>query len=215
MEYEIMMILPPNLGEDRTKKELKEVQKLITSEGGEISKEDVWGVKDFSFKIKKEEKGFYVVLNFTLEPDKLKEIEHLLTLNQNILRFMVTKTPKNYEFKTLKQLEEESEALKKEEQAIAKEKAPMKDKPKVKEAPKKEKPKPEAPKKKEEPKPEEPKPEEPKPEEPKPEEPKPEKPKPEEPKPEEPKKEDPIKEMDLDEVDEKLRAIIDDPDISL
>ena len=206
-KYEIMLILLPDLGEEETKKELNEVRSIISENGGEIFHEDLWGVRDFSYKIKNQNQGYYAVFNFSIEPGKLKKLDKPLVLNQNVVRYLITKAPDNYKIITLEEYEEASakEKAEEEKKKEAKEKeqsggrgrAPKVEKPKKVE--KKEEPKEEQ---KEEPKEE--KKEEPKVEEPKVEEPKVEKPK-EEKKPA----------AKLDDVDERLRSIIDDPDISL
>lgn len=188
--YEIMAIFLPDLGEENTQKELTELKELITSNGGNITHEDIWGIRDFAYTIKKYDQGYYVVLNFSTEPGKIKELEHPLNLNQNVVRYLVTKTSSGYEIKTLASYdaaaEEESAEVekKKQEKEDEKKKAAAKrnakkivDKVIEKKPVKKEK-----------------------------------KEKEEVAKEEKVTKEEPKK---LDAVDEKLKSIIDDPDITL
>jgi ribosomal protein S6 len=229
-KYEIMVILFPDLGEEKTNKELDKIKALITENGGEIFHEDIWGARDFAYRIKKEEQGFYAVFNFSLDPDKLKKLEDPLNLNQKVIRYLVIKTPANYEIKTFEEYEKDeassaaeaerakSQSSKKKEQPpkpTKDESIPLKEKPEEK--PKKEEPKEEEPEK-EAPKEEKPKEEKPKEEKPKEEKPKEEKPKTPTEKPEKaaekPKKE-PKTTVDLDDIDEKLKSIINDPDITL
>ena len=73
-KYEIMVILLPDLGEEGSKKELDEIRSLITENEGEIYHEDVWGIRDFAYKMKKQEQGFYAVFNFTLGPEKVRKM---------------------------------------------------------------------------------------------------------------------------------------------
>ncbi|MFH1284924.1 MAG: 30S ribosomal protein S6 [Candidatus Peregrinibacteria bacterium] len=122
MQYEIMFILRPDLGEEKTNKEIEEMRKHITSGKGEVLREDIWGMRDLAYKIKKEERGFYVVLNFTIEPDGLKEIQDSLNLNQQILRYLLIHTPESYKPKTLKEYEAEAEKERKEEEKDKEEK---------------------------------------------------------------------------------------------
>lgn len=202
-KYEIMIILPPDLGEEASNKELDEVRSVITENGGDIFHEDIWGVREMSYKMKKQNEGFYAVFNFNLDPSKVRKLEKPLGLNQNIIRFIVIKTPENYNIRTLEEYEEEAAKEKAEKEAKKKDSERKTERPKPK--PKKVEPKVEP---KEEPKEEEPKKEVEKEEEPQKEEVK------EEPKEEE-KKEEKKPAAKLDDVDERLRSIIDDPDISL
>ena len=197
--YEMMLIIDPTLGDDRTKTVIEELKSQIKTLGGDITFEDFWGNRDLSYRIKKNDKGFYVVLYFNLPPSKLLEISNELRLNSNVIRFITIKTPKNYEIMSLEKLEKESLKFKKENKEKI-EKKVVSSKPQksfikntqeeIKESPAKED---NSPTKVEE----------------------------ELIKEEEIAKEELVqstkesKITDLDDVDEKLKSIIDDPDISL
>ncbi len=114
-KYEIMVILLPDLGEEGTKKEMDVIRSLITENGGEIFNEDIWGVRDLSYKIKKQEEGFYLVFNFSMSSLKVKNLEDPLNLNQKVLRYLILSLPKAYEIKTLASYEAEAEQAKEEE----------------------------------------------------------------------------------------------------
>lgn len=114
-KYEVMVILHPDLGDEKTKEEFDEIRKLITGNDGEIYHEDVWGLKDLSYSIKKQDKGFYIVLNFSMEPGKVKDVERNLTIQKSVLRFLLIKTPYTYEMKNLADYEAEAEEAKKAE----------------------------------------------------------------------------------------------------
>lgn len=193
--YEIMAIFSPDLGEENTKKELDELKEIITSHGGNITHEDIWGLRDFAYTIKKYDQGYYVVFNFATDPSKIKELEHPLNLNQNVIRYLVTKTTSAYEIKTLAKYEEEAEAESQEEEKKNQDKEDEKKKAAAKRHAKKivEKVIEKKEVKKEEKVKEEAPPKEVPTEE------------------EAPKK----KTQKLDDVDEKLKSIIDDPDITL
>lgn len=119
--YEIMLIILPNLGEDGTKKALDEVKHLITSHGGKISHEDIWGVQDFAYRIKKHDSGYYVVLNMNFPPDQVSELERALNINQQVLRYLITITPANYQLKTFVEYQAEIKTAKEEEERQNKE----------------------------------------------------------------------------------------------
>lgn len=114
--YELMFAIYPKLGEDKTSKELNEIRSIITSNEGEIFNEDIWGERKLAYRIKREEEAFYAVFNFKVSPSKMKEINKTLHLNQLILRFIILKTPDNYEIKTLKEYQEIAEQEQKEKQ---------------------------------------------------------------------------------------------------
>lgn len=106
-KYEIMLILHAEMGEEKTEHELKEIKELITSNTGEITNEDKWGIRDMCYTIKKQEKGYYVVLNFAMDSLKVKNLEKPLNINQQVLRYIIVRLPEKYELKTFKEYEQE------------------------------------------------------------------------------------------------------------
>lgn len=123
--YELMLIFLPNLGEEASEKELVAIRELITGSGGDIYHEDIWGNQELAYTIRKNDNGFYAVLNFHLAPAHLKEMEKALNINPVVLRFLVVKTPSSYKVVTFKEYSEirAKEALEKEEAKKAKEEA--------------------------------------------------------------------------------------------
>lgn len=182
----MMVILSPDLGEKKTSEELDQIRTMITSTGGEILNEDLHGIRPFAYRIKKYDEGYYAVLNFNMEGEKVKEFEKEYNINQAILRYLITKTPKHYSFKTLAEYDADAEKAAKDKEAEAAAKKEESSRPPAR----KPAPKPAA----------------------KPVVVKEEKPAVKEEAKEEPKEEPKEK---LEKVDEKLKSIIDDPDITL
>ncbi|MBI4235521.1 30S ribosomal protein S6 [Candidatus Peregrinibacteria bacterium] len=107
--YEIMFILNPDLGEQQTEKDIKEIKEFITSNGGKVTFDDVWGNKEFAYRIGKYDQGYYVVLNFEMDAQNLAEFNHQLNLNQHVIRHLVIRAPKNYKTITFEELKKEQE----------------------------------------------------------------------------------------------------------
>ncbi|MDA1061131.1 MAG: 30S ribosomal protein S6 [bacterium] len=115
-KYELMLIIPPDLGEDGSRSELDEVRKLISSCDGEIFHEDIWGVRDLATRRKKYDQGYYAVFNLNLAHSRVKEIEVALNINSSIVKYLFLRTEMDYEIKTLVQYQAEEEAIKKEKE---------------------------------------------------------------------------------------------------
>jgi len=127
VKYELMVILDPNLGEETAIKEVEKLKGEIKELEGKISNEDFWGIRDLAYRIKKETRGYYVVLNFGMDPSKTKEFEKDLTLNQAVLRYLLIKTPNYYELKTFMDLQKEAEEISRKKAEAAKEKEEKKE----------------------------------------------------------------------------------------
>ncbi len=96
-KYELMLVLKADQGDEAITKYVDEIKKFITDLGGDIFFEDVWGRRELAYKIKKEDTGYYVVFNFTIDGEKLKELNDHLRIEQMILRSLLSKTPEGYE----------------------------------------------------------------------------------------------------------------------
>jgi len=133
-KYEMMLMLFPNLGEKITQEVLSEVSELINSLGGSIFDEDIWGVRDLAYTIKKQEQAYYVVWNMDFPGKNISELETNLNINQNVMRYLMVRTPVDYELVSLEAYTEAAEA---EDAEKEKEKAEKEEIKKSKMAPKK------------------------------------------------------------------------------
>lgn len=90
--YELMYILKPNLEEAKLKAEKETLSKILTDNGAKISNIEEWGLRDLAYPIKKEVKGYYVVLKFTTNTNKaVSEFRRIVALNSSVIRFLITR----------------------------------------------------------------------------------------------------------------------------
>lgn len=86
--YESVIIgrqdLTPNQFEELT----DEFIKIIESFKGVIKKRENWGLRNLAYKINKNRKGHYVLLNIYSSSDAIVEYERLMRLNEDIIRFL-------------------------------------------------------------------------------------------------------------------------------
>jgi small subunit ribosomal protein S6 len=127
VKYELMVILDPNIGEEAASKEVEKLKGEIKEFEGKVSSDDFWGIRDLAYRIKKENRGYYAVLNFEIDPSKTKEFEKDLSLNQAVLRYLLIKTPNYYELKTFVDLQKEAEEISRKKAEIAKAKEEKKE----------------------------------------------------------------------------------------
>ena len=62
--------------------------KIIESFKGVIKKRENWGLRNLAYKINKNRKGHYVLLNIDSSSDSILEYERLMRLNEDIIRFL-------------------------------------------------------------------------------------------------------------------------------
>jgi small subunit ribosomal protein S6 len=90
-EYEFTVISRADLPETETSKLLSKYEGLMTKDGGQILKKDVWGSKKLAYPINKNFKGVYTHYDFFGAPEHVKEIERLMRIDENVLRYMTVK----------------------------------------------------------------------------------------------------------------------------
>ncbi|MBU1992918.1 30S ribosomal protein S6, partial [Patescibacteria group bacterium] len=134
-KYETMVILDPNLGAEETAKKVQEIKDLIVSSGGEVTHEDDWGARDLAYKLRGNKEGYYYVLNFTLDPSKIKKLVKHMKLEKHALRSLIIKLDAHYRVKTLKQYEEEAVVAEAEEKKKKEEEEKEKGRPKERKTP--------------------------------------------------------------------------------
>ena len=85
-QYELMVILDPELDDRTVQPHLDKFLTVITKDGGTVEKVDVWGRRRMAYEIKKKAEGIYSVVNFTSEPATAKELDRQLGHNEQVLR---------------------------------------------------------------------------------------------------------------------------------
>ncbi len=64
---------------------------MIEEQGGKVLKREHWGLKSLAYRIKKNRKGHYVMLNVEAEWPALAEIERQMRLSEDIIRFLTVR----------------------------------------------------------------------------------------------------------------------------
>ena len=64
---------------------------VIESLKGKIKKKESWGLRNLAYKINKNRKGHYILLNIDGPPDAIVEYERLMRLDEDIIRFLTVK----------------------------------------------------------------------------------------------------------------------------
>ena len=64
---------------------------VLSENGGSVKKKEYWGLKGLAFRIKKNRKGHYVLLNIDAPPAGLHEMERQMRINEDILRFLTVR----------------------------------------------------------------------------------------------------------------------------
>lgn len=89
--YESVLIARQDLGASQVSNIVSDLSDIIKKEGGEVVRVDNWGLKNLAYRIKKNRKGHYVVMNIAAPANAIAEFERIMRFNEDIIRFMTVK----------------------------------------------------------------------------------------------------------------------------
>jgi small subunit ribosomal protein S6 len=92
--YEILVIVDPKPTDEEVAALLTQVGEQAKSLGIEVDKVDNWGKRRLAYDMRKQREGTYAVFEAKAEPSMVKELERQLRLNENVLRFLSTRVPR-------------------------------------------------------------------------------------------------------------------------
>ena len=88
-QYELMVILDPEIDERTVAPSLDKFLNVIRTDGGTIDNVDVWGKRRLAYEINKKTEGIYAVVNFTSSSAATVELDRQLSLSEAVLRTKV------------------------------------------------------------------------------------------------------------------------------
>jgi small subunit ribosomal protein S6 len=89
--YEHVFLVRQDVSQAQVEAMTKEYSDVIGEGGGKVSKTEYWGLKGLSYKIKKNRKAHYALLNIDAPPAAVAEMERRMSIAPDILRFMTVR----------------------------------------------------------------------------------------------------------------------------
>ena len=89
--YESVIIGRQDLTPSQFETLMEKFISVIQSFKGEIKKRESWGLRNLAYKINKNRKGHYILLNIESPPEAILEYERLMRLDEDIIRFLTIK----------------------------------------------------------------------------------------------------------------------------
>ena len=89
--YEVIFIVDPDAAEDDVMKLSEGVQKIITGQGGSITKTEMMGKRQLAYEINHKKDGSYVLLEVEGSGKEIAEVERRMRVNDQILRYMTVR----------------------------------------------------------------------------------------------------------------------------
>src|SRR5918998_2658519 len=88
--YELMLLLRPDLEDDKLQGAVERVTRAIVNGGGSLSKVSPWGKRRLAYDIGRHREAGYFLIHFDIEPSQVREIQRGLLISEEIMRHLVT-----------------------------------------------------------------------------------------------------------------------------
>ena len=92
--YEHIFLARQDVSAQQVEDLTKSLTEVLSSGGGKVTKNEYWGLKSLSYRIRKNRKAHYSLLNIDAPPAAVAEMERQMRINEDILRFMTVRVDK-------------------------------------------------------------------------------------------------------------------------
>jgi small subunit ribosomal protein S6 len=89
--YEHIVLARQDVSQQQVEDLTNQLTEVLTQGGGKVTKNEYWGLKSLSYRIKKNRKAHYTLLNIDAPAAAVAEMERQMRINEDILRFMTVR----------------------------------------------------------------------------------------------------------------------------
>ncbi|MBM3645338.1 MAG: 30S ribosomal protein S6 [Alphaproteobacteria bacterium] len=89
--YENVFIARQDVPATQVEALTKQFADTVTGLGGKVTKQEYWGLRSLTFRIKKNRKGHYTLLNIEAPAAAVKEMERTMSINEDVLRYLTVR----------------------------------------------------------------------------------------------------------------------------
>ncbi len=89
--YEELFIVRPDATEEEVDPFIEQLKNIVTHGGGTIDKADKWGVRKLAYRVLKFNEGQFILLQFSSNPEPVKELERRLRVSDLVLKHMTVR----------------------------------------------------------------------------------------------------------------------------
>jgi small subunit ribosomal protein S6 len=92
--YELVFIMRQDASPALIESVASDVTRVLKANGGDVTKTEFCGLRSFAYPIKKSMKGHYVLLNIVCDGSIICELERMLRINEDVLRYLTVRVDK-------------------------------------------------------------------------------------------------------------------------
>lgn len=92
--YENVFIARQDISTAQVEALVAQFSDIIKGQGGEVTKTEQWGLRNLAYRIKKNKKGHYVLMNIQASGNAVAELERNMRIHEDILRYLTVRVEK-------------------------------------------------------------------------------------------------------------------------
>ncbi len=92
--YESVVLIEPGLGEEEVTKVVETIKSRIQQFGGEIVREEDWGLRDLAYELNKRKRAYYRIFTVKAPPTFVKPLEDFYRTYEPVFKFVTFKLKK-------------------------------------------------------------------------------------------------------------------------
>lgn len=95
--YEHVFLARQDLSQQQVDALVEHYKDVISANGGKVGRVENWGLKSLTYRVNKNRKAYYTLMDLDCPPAALKEMERQMGLSEDVLRFLTVKVEKHEE----------------------------------------------------------------------------------------------------------------------
>lgn len=108
--YETIFIIHPDLGDEETAAVVDKFSGILSDGGAFLVKQDHWGRRRLAYAVKKQNKGYFVLLEYGAEAPAVAEMERNFKIDEQVIRFLTVKLSDSFDLEAMRARKAETEA---------------------------------------------------------------------------------------------------------
>ena len=89
--YEHLFLARQDVTAQQAEAIAEQIKTVIAGNGGSVSKVEAWGLKSLAYRIRKNRKAHFTLMNLVAPPAAITEMERLLGINEDVIRFLTVR----------------------------------------------------------------------------------------------------------------------------
>ena len=93
--YEHTFITKQDIPDSQAKKLVSKYEDIIKKNSGKVLKTEEWGLRNFTFRIKNNKKGFYFHIKFEGIGNTIEKLEEIENIDESLIRYLTVRVKKH------------------------------------------------------------------------------------------------------------------------